>query len=319
LKRLGWVRHKLREDAMTLHAALRSLAVLLFAVPTISAAEQGAPPRSAPRDNASEAEIVQAFAAIEAANGYPDIVNAVQEHEAVIASARMVALANARLQDGSLDRDQRGVVLLMRQLSMDCRDKGARPAARLLAVRLVAGYALASDTPQQFATILEQFSPLEAEMSAEVVREALDAPGNTWPSGLLPLMQQLAHDWRQNGALAAATAMASSANGGTSGGSGSVERRADQPLVGHWQFTRIEFGSPRDENLVLRADGTAEHWFATASGRSEVSTGRWTASGSTFNVKWADGEEWSQPFTFFEGQFVFPNIQGRRKIWERIQ
>lgn len=308
---------------MSLHAAFPLLVVLAFAVPTIAAeAAQGGPPRGAPRDNASEAEIARAMAAIEAANGYPDIVNAVQEHEAVIASARTVALANARLQDGSLDQSSRGVVLLMRQLSMDCRDRGARPAARLLAVRLVAGYALASDTPQQFATILEQFAPLESEMSAEVVREALDTPGNTWPSGLLPLMQQLARDWPRNGALAAATAMASSANansGGTGGGSGQVERRADQPLVGHWQFTRIEFGSPRDENLVLRADGTAEHWFATASGRSEVSTGRWTASGSTFGVKWADGEEWSQPFTFFEGQFVFPNIQGRRKIWERIQ
>lgn len=309
---------------MTLHAALRSVAVLTFAVATVVEGAQGVPTRTAPRDSASEAEIVQAFAAIEAANGYTDIVDAVQEHEAVIASVRMVALADERLQSGALDANERGVVMLMRQLSMDCRGQGARPAARLLAVRLVAGYALAADTPQQFAAVLEQFSPLDREMSAEVVREALDTPGNTWPAGLLPLIQQLGRDWPASGALAAATAMANSANasssgGGASGSTDSVEARADQPLVGHWQFTRIEFGSPRDENLILRADGAAEHWFATALGRSEVSTGRWTTSGSTFIVRWADGEEWSQPFTFFEGQFVFPNIQGRRKIWERIQ
>ena len=75
----------------------------------------------------------------------------------------------------------------------------------------------------------------------------------------------------------------------------------------------------RAGKLVLMADGTVEHWFATAAGRSEVSTGRWSASGTTFGVKWADGEEWSQPYTFFEGQFVFPNIAGRRKIWERVR
>lgn len=307
---------------MTLPAALRTVAVLAFTASTVYAA-QGVAPRTAPRDNASDAELVQAFAAIEAANGYADIVDAVQEHEAVIASARMVALADEQLQNGSLDANQRGVVMLMRELSRDCRSQGARPAARLLAVRLLAGYALAADTPQEFAGVLEQFSPLEREMNPEVVREALDTPGNSWPAALLPLMQQLGRDWPANGALAAATAMANSANtnsgGGTGGGSGPVEGRADQPLVGHWRFTRIEFGSPRDENLVLMADGTVEHWFATSAGRSEVSTGRWNSSATTFSVKWADGEEWSQAYTFFEGQFVFPNIPGRRKIWERVR
>ena len=264
---------------MTQPAALGAIVGLLCAVSAAAGAAQGV----VPRDDASEAEIVQAFAAIEAANGYSSIVEAVLDHEAVVASVRTVELADERLRSGALDTSQQGVVMLMRQLSIDCRGQGARPAARLLAVRLVAAYALAAD---------------------------------------MPLMQQLARDWPESGALAAAVAMANGASaggGGTSGGTGSAEPRADQPLVGHWRFTSIQFDSPQDENLVLRADGSAEHWFTYPSGRSEVSTGRWTASGSTFSVSWADGEEWSQPFTFYEGQFVFPNIQGRRKIWERIQ
>lgn len=305
---------------MTQPAALRSLLALAFAASAAAAAAQIAP-RVAPRDDASGAEIAQAFAAIEAANGYANIVEAVEEHEAVISSVRMVELADERLQGGSLDTSQRGIVMLVRQLSMDCRGQGARPAARLLAVRLVAAYALAADTPQQFAAVLEQFSPLEDEMDPEVVREALETPGNSWPAGLLPLLQQLGRDWPASGALAAATAMAESANagGGGSAGGGSIEPRADQPLVGHWRFTSIQFDSPRDENLVLSADGAAEHWFVTTAGRSESSTGRWTTSGSTFIVHWNDGNEWSQSFTFFEGQFVFPNIPGSRKIWERIR
>ncbi len=305
---------------MTLHAALRSVVAIAVALPSIAVA-QGVQAGPSPRNNVTSTEIVDAISAIQGADSYVDIVDGVGQHESVIASPATVALADSRLASGSLDTNERGLVILMRQLSLDCRQRGARTAARLLAVRLVAGYALAADTPEQFANVLEQFSPLEDELSAQVVRDALDTPGNTWPPGLLPLMQQLARDWPQKGALAAATAMAHSApgTGGGSAGGGTVERRTDQPLVGHWRFTRIQFDSPQDENLVLQADGRAEHWFATAAGRSEVSTGRWTASGSTFSVTWADGEEWSQPFTFFEGQFVFPNIQGRRKIWERIR
>ena len=111
---------------MSRHAALRLVVGLAVAVPVVAAA-QGAPPRAVPRDAATETELLQAFTAIEAANGYPDIVDAVQEHEAVIASVRMVDLADERLRSGGLDANQRGVVLLLRQLSVECRAQGPRP------------------------------------------------------------------------------------------------------------------------------------------------------------------------------------------------
>jgi hypothetical protein len=39
---------------------------------------------------------------------------------------------------------------------------------------------------------------------------------------------------------------------------------------------------------------------------------------ASLHVTWADGGEWSQPYTFFEEQLVFPNVPNRRQFWERI-
>jgi len=315
---------------MTSHGTW-SLAVFVLSVAIAGLAHgQGGPARSTPGGTVTENEIVEAFTALQDADGYNSIVQAVTQHERVIASEQMLALVNDRLENAALDENTRGLVLLVRQLSLDCRKSGSQSAARLMAVRLVASYALSADTPQQFATILEQFSPLEEEMSPTVVRDALDTPGNTWPAGLLPLMQQLATDWPQKGALAAATAMAGGArSGGTAGGgntgggsaggtTGPVARRADQPLVGHWRSTRIVFEMAKDEHLVLHADGRAETWIVTAFERSGARTGRWTGQGSSLRVAWTDGDEWSWPYTFFEAQLVFPNVPNQRQFWERI-
>jgi hypothetical protein len=274
------------------------------------------PPPATRRTNPSDAEIRQAVTAIERADGYRDILEAVQRYEGVFSSPRLVELADAQLQRTDLDSNQRGLVILERQLSVDCRMRGATVAARLLSVRLVAGYALMADTPQQFAEVLEKFAPLAKEMNAQVVREALDTPGNTWPRGLLPLMEQFARDWPEQGALAAATRMAEAAK--PADGPNATPNRG-QTLAGHWRSTRIIFDSPQDEHLVLHADGNAETWTVTASGRSGVTRGRWTSPGTTLSVDWEDGRQWSQPFTFHEGQLVFPNIANRRQFWELVR
>jgi hypothetical protein len=228
------------------------------------------------------------------------------------------------LGSAGLDDNQRGLLVLERQLSLDCRLRGPAVAARLLAVRLVAGFALLADSPGQFAVVLEKFSPLEGEMNAQVVREALDTPGNSWPAALLPLMEQLARDWPSLGAMAAATRMADSAaqSAGQSSGqtsSGQTGQAATgQPLVGHWRSTSIVFESPQDEHLVLRSDGTAETWLVTASYQTPAKRGRWSSQGANLRVDWSDGSQWSQPFTFFERQLVFPNIPDRRQFWDFI-
>ena len=91
-----------------------------------------------------------------------------------------------------------------------------------------------------------------------------------------------------------------------------------QQLVGHWRKTTIVFESPKDEHLVLRADGTAENWVVTAESRSEPVTGRWSVEGKTLTLLFGENEN-AKPFTFYEGQLVFPNIPNRRGFWEKIE
>ncbi len=91
-----------------------------------------------------------------------------------------------------------------------------------------------------------------------------------------------------------------------------------QRLIGHWRKTTIVFGSPKDEHLVLHADGTADNWVVTAESRSEPVTGRWSVEGRTLTLSFGENEN-SRPFTFYQGQLVFPNIPNRRGFWEKIE
>jgi hypothetical protein len=101
-------------------------------------------------------------------------------------------------------------------------------------------------------------------------------------------------------------------------GGGSVSGDAGA-LVGHWRKTTIVFGSPKDEHLVLDADGSAENWMVRASGRSDATTGSWAADGNTLTLRMEGYNEVSRPFTFYEGQLVFPNIQDQRGFWEKVE
>ena len=270
------------------------------------------------QQNPSVAEIQQAATAIEQADGYNDILAATQKYAGVLSSPLVVELVDGLLQNQSLNDTQRGILLLERQLSVDCRTLGAAAAAKLLAVRVIAGSAISADTPQQFAGVLNKFSPLSGVMTVELVRQALNTPGNTWPAALLPLMEQLARDWPTLGALGAATKMAAAANAAPA--EPPTQPPAGKPtLLGHWRSTTISFGSPRDEHIVLRADGTAETWIVTASSRTPVTRGRWSTKGTMLSVAWEDGRQWGQPFTFHEGQLVFPNVPNQREFWEAIR
>jgi hypothetical protein len=100
--------------------------------------------------------------------------------------------------------------------------------------------------------------------------------------------------------------------------SGEASSDNTQRLIGHWRKTTIVFGSPKDEHLVLHSDGTAENWVVTAESRSEPVTGRWSVEGKILTLSFGENEN-SKPFTFYEGQLVFPNIPNRRGFWERIE
>ena len=100
--------------------------------------------------------------------------------------------------------------------------------------------------------------------------------------------------------------------------SSDASRDSKQQLVGHWRKTTIVFESPKDEHLVLRADGTAENWVVTAETRGEPVTGRWSVEGKMLTLSFGQNEN-SRPFTFYQGQLVFPNIPSRRGFWEKIE
>jgi hypothetical protein len=282
---------------------------------------QGGSPAAQPT-TPSDLQIQQAAGAIEQADGYEAILAATERYAAVISSPRVVELVDGLLQDPSLNDAQRGVLFLERQLSLDCARLGAAAAARLLAIRVIAGSAMSADTPQQLATMLEKFSPLAKVINVQLVRQALDTPGSSWPKPLLPLMEQLARDWPAVGPLGAATRMADTATKAQAPASGAAPRPAPSrtpTLAGHWRSTSIVFESPRDEHLVLHENGTAETWMVTASSRSPATRGRWSTKGTMLNIDWEDGRQWGQPFTFLEGQLVFPNVPNQRQFWEAIR
>jgi hypothetical protein len=89
-------------------------------------------------------------------------------------------------------------------------------------------------------------------------------------------------------------------------------------LIGHWRKTTIVFESPKDEHLVLHADGTAENWVVRAESRSEPVSGRWSVDGKTLTLSFGEKQN-SNPFTFYQGQLVFPNIPNHRGFWEKIE
>lgn len=89
-------------------------------------------------------------------------------------------------------------------------------------------------------------------------------------------------------------------------------------LIGHWRKTTISYTGPIDEHLVLHVDGTVENWTATAYERRERVTGHWSVEGKTLTLSFG-GNDRSSPFTFYQGQLVFPNIPNRRGFWEKIE
>ena len=88
-------------------------------------------------------------------------------------------------------------------------------------------------------------------------------------------------------------------------------------LIGHWRTTAIIGDSPLDRNLVLKADGSAMRWTVTAQRRDPPESGTWSVSANTLVLTFGSQVQQS-PFTFYKGQLVFPNIQNRRRFWDRL-
>jgi hypothetical protein len=89
-------------------------------------------------------------------------------------------------------------------------------------------------------------------------------------------------------------------------------------LVGHWRKTTISYTGAIDEHLVLHSNGTVENWTVMAYEHREPVIGHWSVEGKMLTLSFG-GNDRSSPFTFYQGQLVFPNIQNRRGIWEKIE
>ena len=72
--------------------------------------------------------------------------------------------------------------------------------------------------------------------------------------------------------------------------SGDASSDNQRQLIGHWRKTTIVFGSPKDEHLVLRGNGTAENWVVTAESRSEPVIGHWSVEGKTLTLSFGENE-----------------------------
>ena len=89
-------------------------------------------------------------------------------------------------------------------------------------------------------------------------------------------------------------------------------------LIGHWRTTRIGYTGPIDEHLVLYSNGTVENWTATAYERREPVTGHWSVEGKLLTLSFG-GNDRSNPFTFYNGELIFPNVPNHRRNWEKIE
>jgi hypothetical protein len=270
----------------------------------------------------TRAELEQAIRAIDRAQNYPELVATLKQHQEILSSDSAIARMNELLADDSLTENQRNQGKLVRAVCQDCKDRGATNAAQLLSLRIIAASALVAKTPRQLADTMEKFSALAPHATPGMARAAIDTPGNKWPPALLPLMQQLVVDWRESGALAAATRMEKAAQGSAIETTPEVPRTGGADAsgpVGHWRRTYISFGSAFDENLVLNADGTAEKWTASASGKSGPLTGRWSQQSGQLTVRWNDGTELSKPWSYHGRELLLRTSTQRPATWERIQ
>jgi hypothetical protein len=308
---------------MKRHVAVVAPMVALLSVVMFG---QGGSPGRQTAATPTDADIRQAMGAIEHASSYLEILDATERYEGTIGSPRAVELADEYLRNPALNDSQRGLIGFERQLSIDCRTLGPTAAARLISVRIVAASALLADSPEQLAAVLGRFTELAGLMNVQLVRDALSAPGSTWPPALIPVMEQLTRDWRQYGALGAATRMANGAQAATGSGGTTAPAapqaggaNASPTVAGHWRNTRIVFERPVDEHFVLNADGSAETWIVRASGQEPTTGGRWRTEGTTLVVEWEDGRRRQQPYTFYQGQLVLPNIANQRQFWDRVR
>ncbi len=90
-------------------------------------------------------------------------------------------------------------------------------------------------------------------------------------------------------------------------------------LVGHWKKTLIQLEQPFDYHLVLNDDGTFQEWVASAAGTDAPTSGSWQASDTMLMFQTDGNGPVEAPWTIYEGRLIYPNIDGRRGDWERME
>jgi hypothetical protein len=198
----------------------------------------------------SREEVRQAFGAIENADDYPQLLAAVTQHEALLASAQVRELVDQLLDSPQLSDAQRKSMQFAGAIVEDAARYGAETAAQLSAIRYIALAAMAAETPEQLAAVLDRLTPLSRVMNAQMVRAALQQPAGRWPDALLPLMEQLGQDWPAYGAQAAATRMAAMASADTQAGVGTAQPAAAGTFEDRAADSIINMGESVPDGLI---------------------------------------------------------------------
>jgi hypothetical protein len=230
---------------MRVSPVLRFLAAMVVVV--AAAATRAQAPAPAPDITVDDVRL--AFTEVERAASFQQLLDAVSRHEQVLGDSRVLDLIDRLLESPGLGEAQRNFMLLERAIAHDIGRYGAATAAQLGAVRLIAVVALSAQSPAQLAAVMDEFAPLSAAMSPEVVRAALAAPENLWPPALLPLMEQLGQDWPAYGSQAAAMRMGEAAaqNAAAAG-------QSESESAGSWEDRTAEsfldMGQPIPDGLI---------------------------------------------------------------------
>ncbi len=195
-------------------------------------------------------EILEAFGAIDNAADYSQLLAAMTQYEALLASAQVRELVDQRLASPQLDDAERNYMQFARATVHDVARYGAEIAAQLAAIRYIARAAMVAQTPAQLAAVLDLFAPLSRVMNAQMVRAALQQPAGGWPDELLPLMEQLGQDWPAYGAQAAAMRMAATASADTQAGAGTGQPTAAGTFEDRAAESIINMGESVPDGLI---------------------------------------------------------------------
>jgi hypothetical protein len=90
-------------------------------------------------------------------------------------------------------------------------------------------------------------------------------------------------------------------------------------LAGKWRRTELLIDLPQDVYLDLKADGNVTNWVENSGKMQVPRSGKWDTSDGKLVFRYDGFTEESEAYSLYEGQLVYPNVEGRRGFWDRVE